>query len=680
MAQLPERSRSWPVSSHVRRRLTACLVAFAGSTFAQAAGSWIPIGPNDVAMVSALSVGREALYAATCNGVYRSDDGGASWREAGLQRLCVIRLAADPRSDTIYAIANHNTFISLRPEPSHLLFVSFLGSTLWVSRDGARSWTQTPVGDAGAIAVDPTQPDTAYVASYDFNFYPLAVTRDTGTTWTRISEAPTTIFSQVDVDPRDGNLYAVGPGTLAVRSAGVWTETSLPAGAVGLGSDSNGSVYLAGFQSLCRKTNAEPDWACSLQSWSTAHDVIEIPATPTEAPTVLVVSFEGVWVSSDGGTRFSLAAGDPAGYTPAVALDPARSAVYAGNDLGVYRSVDRGRSWTSSSVGLRSSWIRALAIDPLDSTTIWAGAEGRPWDVGQPVPGLFRSSGAGNSWTRVSEGGEPGFVFSLVVSTADPRRVHAASLLSVTNTDDGGASWSTSDPSTGLIYGIASDPGSASTVWAATDEGLKKSADGGGTWSDDLASAVYGVLFDSRRPGTIYAGSSWYEPDFYYPFGWGFAVETSRDNGATWTRAGTEDGGAAITLAIDPFSDDVVYAGTYARTIVRSPDAGATWEQWDVQGSGHWAWALVADPARSGTLYQGGWGGVFRSIDGGRSWHEFSEGLAPYGVFGLAVSRDGAFLYAGTTGGGVFRRNLLAESRQPVRTIDRPRTTRTVPP
>jgi photosystem II stability/assembly factor-like uncharacterized protein len=683
MAQLPERSRSCGSFSRVCRWwLAPVIVCVATTGLAHAAGAWIPIGPNDVAMVSALSVGRNAVYAATCNGVYRSDDGGGSWREAGLQGGTVLRIAADPRSDTIYAIVLDKNLMPIFPEPS-LLIGPYLDSTVWVSRDGGRSWNRTPVFHGISIAVDPTEPDTAYVSSYHDDFYPLAVTHDSGTTWTPISEAPSSSFTQVVVDPRDGAVYALAPGsTIAVRHDRAWTETPLELHAVGVGSGSDGAVYAAGYRSFCRRTTAAPNWTCGSFPGS-AIDVLEIPATGPQGPTIVVVSFEGVYVSSDRGTTWSFAAGDPVGYTPAVALDPASLAVYAGNDAGVYRSVDRGITWTSSSAGLRSSWVRALAIDPADASTIWAGAEGRAWDLDQPVPGLFRSTNAGDSWTRVPEAGEPGYVFSLDVSTADPLRVYASSFFAVTHTDDGGARWSTSSPS-GFVYGVASDPGSASTVWAATEGRLRKSTDGGSTWSDSLARSVYNLLFDNRHPGTIYAGSSWYEPSFYYWFGWGFAVETSRDNGGTWTRVGIENEGAAVSLAIDPFSPDVVYAGTDAATILRSDDAGATWRRWSrrgLEGPGDRVFALVADPARSGTLYMGGWNGVARSIDGGRDWDDFSEGLSPLGVYGLVVSRDGRWLYAGTTGGGVFRRDLFDGARQPVIMVDRPpRTTRTVPP
>jgi hypothetical protein len=193
---------------------------------------------------------------------------------------------------------------------------------------------------------------------------------------------------------------------------------------------------------------------------------------------------------------------------------------------------------------------------------------------------------------------------------------------------------------------------------------------------------IFCLLFDSRRPGTIYAGAAETDIGFYYPLGIGGSIFTSRDGGDTWTRTEEDLGSAVLSLATDPFSDSVVYAGTDGGTILRSPDAGVTWERWDTEYPGYGVLALVADPVRPGTLYAGTWYGVFRSVDGGRDWHPFSEGLSPYAALGLDVSADGRWLYAGTDGGGVYEADLTFDpfDREPVTRVDGPRTTRNVQP
>ncbi len=396
-----------------------------------------------------------------------------------------------------------------------------------------------------------------------------------------------------------------------------------------------------------------------------------------QGPRVLVLAFEGILSSDDGGASFSLVASSPPGFTPVAALDPSGASVYAGNDIGVYRSGDRGATWTKSSAGLRSTWVRALAVDSKDPSTIWAGAEARISDVFQVGPGLFRSTDGGDSWTSASVAGEPGYVFSLGIDPSNPRNLFTASFNRVDRSTDGGASWGETGSGIfrGFVHALAADPTSSSEVWAA-GEGLQASDDGGETWRTALPDKVYSLLFDSRHPGTIYAGEA--DQGSYYPYGTGFAVATSRDGGATWRRAGSTSEGAVTAFAADPFTDGVIYAATYVGTILRSTDSGATWTHWNTTDLGFNIFTLVADPMRSGSLYLGGWAGAYRSLDGGKSWDPFVEGLEPYGVLGLAVSPDGRFLYAGTTGGGVFRSDLVLSDRAPVNPLSGDRTTREV--
>ena len=124
--------------------------------------------------------------------------------------------------------------------------------------------------------------------------------------------------------------------------------------------------------------------------------------------------------------------------------------------------------------------------------------------------------------------------------------------------------------------------------------------------------------------------------------------------------------GSVLTLAIDPSSPDVVYAGN-GYGAFRSVDGGATWERTGLSRLN--VEALVVDPAQAHTLYAGTWGGagVYRSTDAGSTWMPFDDGL-PAGVTGglslasgvgsLALSPDGRRLLAGTLGSGVVARAL----------------------
>jgi hypothetical protein len=69
--------------------------------------------------------------------------------------------------------------------------------------------------------------------------------------------------------------------------------------------------------------------------------------------------------------------------------------------------------------------------------------------------------------------------------------------------------------------------------------------------------------------------------------------------------------------------------------------------------------ALLVDPKSPSTLYAAFAGDrVFKSSDGGASWIRFSDGLGNRNVHALALTSDANglnVLYAGTSGGGVFK-------------------------
>jgi photosystem II stability/assembly factor-like uncharacterized protein len=101
----------------------------------------------------------------------------------------------------------------------------------------------------------------------------------------------------------------------------------------------------------------------------------------------------------------------------------------------------------------------------------------------------------------------------------------------------------------------------------------------------------------------------------------------------------------------------------YAATgdgVARLDEAGSGWGvELFLDGSG--AQCLAVDPADADTVYAGlREGGVRRTADGGRSWHDC--GLPEPGVFSLAVSPDGGAVYAGTEPSRLFRSDDGGES------------------
>lgn len=130
----------------------------------------------------------------------------------------------------------------------------------------------------------------------------------------------------------------------------------------------------------------------------------------------------------------------------------------------------------------------------------------------------------------------------------------------------------------------------------------------------------------------------------------------------SWRSVGP-GGGDVRALAVDPGHAEFVYLGTTDGHIFGSRDSGEHWNLLGMAGSGSNAivTAIIVDPRNSGVLFASTWtreshgegGGVFLSLDGGRSWHE--SGLAGHAVRALVQSSsDPDILTAGALD-GIFR-------------------------
>ena len=152
-------------------------------------------------------------------------------------------------------------------------------------------------------------------------------------------------------------------------------------------------------------------------------------------------------------------------------------------------------------------------------------------------------------------------------------------------------------------------------------------------------------------------------------------VWRSDDAGANWRPLTDQECSLAMgSIAIDPVNPDIIYAGTgeqhfsgdsyYGCGVLRSLDAGETWEQQGVQtyvdrgrGGGARIARVVIDRATAGsatstTVLAASTFGLFRSTDSGRSWGLVLEGTAT----DLVVHpTDPSIMYAAVYGNGVYK-------------------------
>ncbi|MGD8346542.1 MAG: hypothetical protein PVI83_04820, partial [Lysobacterales bacterium] len=274
-----------------------------------------------------------------------------------------------------------------------------------------------------------------------------------------------------------------------------------------------------------------------------------------------------------------------------IAVDPKRRSTWyvAVGSGGVWKTENRGTTWTPVFDGQGSYSIGVVTIDPNDSNVIWVGTgenvSGRHVGYGD---GVYRSLDGGSTWENMGlkESEHIGMI------RIDPR-----------NSD--------------VVYVAAQGP-----LWSGGgDRGLFKSTDGGKTWKNILSGGEYTgvneVHLDPRDPDVIYAAKHQRLRTVAALINGGpeSGIFKSTDGGQSWRELTngipTEDKGK-IGLAISPVDPDVVYAtielGARKGGFWRSTDAGGSWEKRSDYLSGgtgpHYYQEIFASPHKLDRVYQ----------------------------------------------------------------------------
>lgn len=252
---------------------------------------------------------------------------------------------------------------------------------------------------------------------------------------------------------------------------------------------------------------------------------------------------------------------------------PAGHALVFPSGYGTFRTDDGGDSWTRAEGGrFPTLTIRDAVASP--GGALWAAT----WE-----DGVWRSDDDGRTWTPAGLQANAVEV-SPAVTLDGIARLADGTLVAVQNT--GGvwvlvpsAEWErVGDVSEGVaprvaVYGLAVAP--AGALLASTSDGVRRSADGGRTWTPSGLVGVrllHDVVFGAD--GAAYAGG-WFSPEQALD-----GVYRSDDGGQTWSRAGL-DGDRVQALAVE--ADGAVLAGLHtagpsAGGLWRSTDGGRTWD------------------------------------------------------------------------------------------------------
>jgi photosystem II stability/assembly factor-like uncharacterized protein len=221
----------------------------------------------------------------------------------------------------------------------------------------------------------------------------------------------------------------------------------------------------------------------------------------------------------------------------------------------------------------------------------------------------------------------------------------------------------------GRTVAIAGIPDSPNVFYmAASNGGIWKTTDAGRVWTpifDEQPTGSIGALAVSlSNPNIIYAGSGegLHRPDLSV----GDGIYKSSDAGKSWEHMGLRDAQQIASILVDPANPDRVFAACLGhpygpnaeRGIFRSLDGGRTWQKVLFKDENTGGVDLAFDPSNSRIVYavlwesregpwengssQGPGSGLFKSIDGGDSWTQLTGGLPGsqqgLGRIGIGVS------------------------------------------
>jgi len=626
-----------------------------------------PSDPNVIYVGSGEGLQRPDLSVG--NGVYKSTDGGQTWKHMGLadgQQIPI--LLVDPKdSNRVFAAVLGHPY---GPNPERGVFRS---------TDGGATWEKVLYKDenTGAmdLAFDPADPQTLYADLW------------------AARQAPWEIGNSF-LGPGSGLYKSTDGGSSWKPLGGGLPTVAQGLGRIGIGIATTSRLYAQvdadrEHFGLYRSDDAGATWRRMIgeeRLSGRGGDFAEVKADPRN-PDVVYVCNTSTYRSDDGGKSFTAIKGAPGGDDyHRIWIDPDDPQILLiGSDQGATISVNGGRTWSSwynqptaqfyhvitddrfpywvyggqqesGSAGVASrgndgaitfrDWHPVgaeeygyIAPDPLHPNLIYGGKISRfDWSTGQvqdisPEPvrsGKFR-------YVRT---------LPVIFSPVDPHVLYfGASVL--WKTLDGGNHWQQISPDLtrdkwempaslgiftagdpehgahrGVLYTIAPSYKDVNLLWVGTDDGLiHLTRDGGGHWQDVTPKAltpwskVSLLAASPHDAGTVYAAINRFRLNDLAPH-----VFRTHDFGATWQE---------------------VTRGLPKEAVVN---------------------AVREDPARRGLLYAGTEVGVFVSWNDGDDWQPLQLNLPTTAVRDLVVHGDD--LVVGTHGRSFWILDDVASLRQ----------------
>ncbi|MDF1571582.1 MAG: hypothetical protein P1P82_08210 [Bacteroidales bacterium] len=631
-----------------------------------------PNDPNIIWVGTGENVGgRHVGYG---DGVYRSPDGGKTWKNMGLKQ------------------SEHIAEIIVHPENSDVVFVAAQGPLwngggergLYKTTDGGNTWNQvladnewTGVTD---IAMDPENPDRIYAATWQRHRTVAAFmgggpgsgihrSTDGGATWEKLSTGlPSSDMGKIGI--------AISPFDTDIIYAAIELDRR------------KGGLYIS--------RNGGSNWTKQSETVSGAtgpHYYQELYASPHHEGTLYLVDVR-MQVSDDHGKTFSRMK-ETRKHSDNHSINFRKSDpdyLLVGTDGGIYESFDQSENWRFIDNLPVTQYYKVAVDDAEPFYNVFGGTQDNGTHAG-PSRTVYEEGIRNADWTHIlggdghqtaTEPGNPGIVYGesqqgylyridritgeqvfiqpqpgknepherfnwdtpILVSAHDPARIYTASYR-VWRSDNRGDSWKT----------ISGDLTEGLERIELPIMGRKQSWDN--PW-DIYAMSNYSTITSlAESPveeGILYAGTD------------DGSIYATSDGGASWKKTwiGSVKGVPATAFVndvrTDLFDANTVYAaldnhkyGDFKPYIIKSTDTGKNWKL--ISGNipdRTLVWRLVQDHVKKELLFAATEFGVYFTIDGGTSWTQLKGGLPTISFRDITIQRRESDLVAASFGRGFY--------------------------
>ncbi|HEU0130493.1 MAG TPA: hypothetical protein VFQ85_05820 [Mycobacteriales bacterium] len=473
------------------------------------------------------------------------------------------------------------------PKTPNAIYVATATGGVWHSTDAGKTfasvWPDDLVQTIGALAIAPD--GTLYAGtgeagpgggSLTYGGTGVYRSRDGGRHWQQVGLAASERIGRVVVDPKDPKR--------------VWVAANGPLFATG----GERGVYLS--------TDGGDHWTKVLAGSTESAGAVDLALDPDDSRTVYATMWDR--------------------------LRKPDSRDYTGGGSGLYRSTDGGATWApigTAFFGPGLKTVGRLGVAAATGNLVYVLSS----TVDGLTGGFYVSTDGGDTFVAKSFDDSlvtGGYVYAwwfgrVYVDPKSPTHVYATGV-NLSESKDGGASFSAPNGFHADQHAMAWDPKVADRVYLGNDGGLYRSDDNGAEWEHGEYmpwNQLFSIDVSQQRPDRIVGGLQ------------DNGGNRSWDNEGETSPAGWNDitGGDGTEMRINPEDDQIVYGCSQYGACMVSHDGGNSGDDWGDYVAGerkNWLTPIEFDPANPHTVYTAS-SIVHRSTDDGASWTPISPDL-----------------------------------------------------